>query len=66
MCIRDRFTTDQEFDKDDIVIYTASVASGEIESMAVAQTVNGKVTALKSADYATLDGTKYLSLIHIF
>ena len=54
-----KFTTDQKFEKDDIVIYTASVSSGEIESLAVAETVAGKVTAVKNADYATLDGTKY-------
>ena len=53
------FTTDQEFSKDDIVIYTASVASGEIESMAVAETVTGTASAVKNADYVTLDGTTY-------
>lgn len=54
-----KFTTDQKFAKDDIVVYTASKSSDEIESMAVAQTVAGKTTAVKTADYVTVDGTKY-------
>ena len=54
-----KFTTDVKFDKDDIVVYTASKKSGEIETMAVAKTVAGKVTAQKNGDYTTLDGTQY-------
>lgn len=54
-----KFTTDVKFAKDDVVVYTASVESGEIESMAKAKTVAGKVTAQKNADYTALDGTSY-------
>ncbi len=54
-----KFTTDVKFAKDDIVVYTASADSKEIESMAVAKTVAGKVSAQKNADYTSLDGTKY-------
>ena len=53
------FTTEQKFERGDIVVYTASVSSGEIESMALAQTASGKVTAVKTADYVSLDGTQY-------
>ena len=55
-----KFTTDTKFAKDDIVVYTASQQSGEIETMAVAKTVAGKVTAQKDSDYTTVDGTKYV------
>lgn len=54
-----KFTTDVKFAKDDVVVYTASADSKEIESMAAAKTVAGKVTAQKNADYTTIDGTKY-------
>lgn len=54
-----KFTTDTKFAKDDIVVYTASQKSGEIETMAVAKTVAGKVSAQKNGDYTTIDGTKY-------
>ena len=54
-----KFTTDMKFNKDDIVVYTASQKSGEIETMAVAKTVAGKVSAQKNGDYTTIDGTKY-------
>lgn len=54
-----KFTTDTKFAKDDIVVYNASNKSGEIEAMAVAKTVAGKVTAQKNGDYTTLDGTQY-------
>ena len=52
-----KFTTDTKFAKDDIVVYTA--AGNEIQTMAVAKTVAGKVTAQADKDYTTLDGTKY-------
>lgn len=52
-----KFTTDTKFAKDDIVVYTA--AGNEIQTMAVAKTVAGKVTAQANKDYTTLDGTKY-------
>lgn len=52
-----KYTTDVKFAKDDIVVYTA--ANGEIQSMAKAKTVAGKVTAQSDADYTTIDGTKY-------
>ena len=55
-----KFTTDTKFAKDDIVVYTASKQSNEIETMAVAKTVAGKVTAQKDSDYTTVDGTKYV------
>ena len=54
-----KFTTDVKFNKDDIVVYTASQKSNEIETMAVAKTVAGKVSAQKDSDYTTIDGTKY-------
>lgn len=54
-----KYTSDVKFAKDDVVVYTASSQSGEVESLAVAKTVAGKVTAQKDADYTTLDGTKY-------
>ena len=52
-----KYTTDVKFAKDDIVVYTA--ANGEIQSMAKAKTVAGKVTAQSDRDYTTIDGTKY-------
>ena len=55
--IDSKFTSDVKFSKDDIVVYTA--ADKEIQSMAVAKTVAGKVTAQADKDYTTLDGTKY-------
>ena len=54
-----KFTTDVKFAKDDVVVYTASADSKEIESLAVAKTVAGKVSAQKDADYTSIDGTKY-------
>lgn len=54
-----KFTTDTKFAKDDVVVYTASAQSDEVESLAVAKTVAGKVTAQKDADYTTIDGTSY-------
>ena len=54
-----KFTTDVKFAKDDVVVYTASADSKEIETMAVAKTVAGKVSAQKDADYSSIDGTKY-------
>jgi hypothetical protein len=54
-----KYTTDEEFTKGDIVVYTASADSKEIESLALTSTVAGKVTAQKNADYTTLDGTTY-------
>ncbi|MGO5062120.1 S-layer homology domain-containing protein [Lawsonibacter sp. LCP25S3_F5] len=54
-----KFTTDVKFAKGDVVVYNASASSNEIETMAVAKTVAGKVTAQKDADYTSVDGTKY-------
>ena len=54
-----KFTTDVKFAKDDVVVYTASADSKEIETMTKAQTVAGKVSAQKDADYSSIDGTKY-------
>ena len=54
-----KFTTDVKFAKDDVVVYTASSQSGEIESVAKAKTVAGKVSAQKNADYTAIDGTNY-------
>ena len=54
-----KFTTDVKLAKDDVVVYTASAQSGEIESMAKAKTVAGKVTGQKDGDYTTIDGTSY-------
>ena len=54
-----KFTTDVKLAKDDVVVYTASAQSGEIETMAKAKTVAGKVTGQKDADYTTIDGTSY-------
>ena len=52
-----KFTTDVKFAKDDVVVYTAT--ADDIQSMAKAKTVAGKVTAQKDADYTTIDGTTY-------
>lgn len=52
-----KYTSDTKFAKDDVVVYTA--AGTEIQSMAKAKTVAGKVTAQSDADYTTIDGTKY-------
>lgn len=52
-----KYTSDVKFAKDDIVVYTA--ADGEVQSLAVAKTVAGKVSAQKDRDYTTIDGTKY-------
>lgn len=54
-----KFTTDVKFAKDDVVVYTASANSKEVESLALAKSVAGKVTAQKNADYTTIDGTSY-------
>ena len=54
-----KFTTDVKFAKDDVVVYTASADSKEVESLAKAKTVAGKVTAQKDEDYTTIDGTNY-------
>lgn len=54
-----KFTTDVKFAKDDVVVYNASASSNEIEAMAVAKTVAGKVSAQKDGDYTSIDGTKY-------
>lgn len=52
-----KYTSDVKFNKDDIVVYTAS--NGEVRSLNLAKTVAGKVTAQKDADYTTIDGTSY-------
>lgn len=52
-----KYTSDMKFTKDDVVVYTA--ADGEVQSMAKAKTVAGKVTGQSDADYTTIDGTKY-------
>ena len=52
-----KYTSDVKFAKDDIVVYTA--AGTDIQTMAVAKTVAGKVTGQSDADYTTVDGTKY-------
>ena len=52
-----KYTSDVKFEKDDVVIYTA--AGSEVQSLAKAKTVAGKVTAQSDADYTTLDGSKY-------
>ena len=52
-----KYTSDMKFAKDDIVVYTA--AGTDIQTMAVAKTVAGKVTGQSDADYTTVDGTKY-------
>lgn len=54
-----KFTTDQKFAKGDVIVYNASAQSGEVEAVAKAQTVAGKVTAQKDGDYTTIDGTSY-------
>ncbi len=54
-----KFTTDQKFAKDDVIVYNASAQSGEVEAVAKAQTVAGKVTSQKDGDYTTIDGTSY-------
>ena len=57
------FTTNREFNSDveytrgDIVI--VGVADGVIETMALAETVEGTVSAVKANDYLTIDGSPY-------
>ena len=57
------FTTNREFNSDveytrgDIVI--VGVADGVIETMALAETVEGTVSAVKANDYLTIDGNPY-------
>lgn len=54
-----KVTTDVKFAKDDVIVYNASAKSGEVETLALAKTVAGKVTAQKDKDYTTIDGTSY-------
>ena len=51
------YDTQQDFEDDDIVIVT--VASGEIQSMAVAETVEGTVTGVSENSYVRVDGVTY-------
>ncbi len=51
------YDTEQEFQDDDIVIVT--VGAGEIQSMAVAETVEGSVTGVSSDSYVRVDGVTY-------
>ena len=48
-----KFTTDVKLAKDDVVVYTASAQSGEIESMAKAKTVTAPATPTTSPTLAT-------------
>ena len=51
------FDTEQQFEREDIVIVT--VGSQEIQSMDVAETVEGTVTGVSSASYVRVDGVTY-------
>ena len=51
------FDTETEFAEDDIVIINA--AEGNIETMTLAETVEGTVSAVKNNDYLHIDGTPY-------
>ena len=51
------YDTEQEFQGDDIVIIT--VGAGEIQSMTVAETVEGSVTGVSSDSYVRVDGVTY-------
>ena len=52
-----KFETEQEFTDGDIVLVT--IGSKEIQTMAVAETVEGTVDAVKGSDYVSIDGTTY-------
>ena len=51
------FITEQEIEDDSIVLVT--IGQGEIQSMAVAETVEGTVDAVRDNSYLRIDGTTY-------
>ena len=51
------FITEQEIEDDSIVLVT--IGQGEIQSMAVAETVEGTVDAVRNNSYVRIDGTTY-------
>ena len=51
------YETEQEFSDDDIVLVT--IGQDEIQSMAVAETVEGTVDAVRNDSYVRIDGTTY-------
>ena len=52
-----QFNTEDEFAMDDIVVM--GIANGTIETMAVAETVEGSITAVKDFDSVEIGDTKY-------
>ena len=52
-----QFNTEDEFAMDDIVVM--GIANGNIETMAVAETVEGSIAAVKDFDSVEIGGTKY-------
>ena len=52
-----QFNTEDEFAMDDIVVM--GIANGNIETMAVAETVEGSIDAVKDFDSVEIGGTKY-------
>ena len=56
------FDTTTEFAREDIVLVTLAGESGntkEIQSLTLAETVNGTVSAVRDSDYLRMDGTTY-------
>ena len=56
------FDTTTEFAREDIVLVTLAGEAGstkEIQSLDLAKTVEGTVTAVRNADYVRMDGTTY-------
>ena len=53
------YETDEEFDDDDVVLYTFSESAKEIKSVKVAEKVTGEVTKIVDGKSYTLGGTVY-------
>ena len=54
-----KYETDEEFEDDDVVLYTFSESAKEIKSVKVAEKVTGEVTKIVDGKSYTLGGTVY-------
>ena len=54
-----KYETDEEFEDDDVVLYTFSESAKEIKSVKVAEKVTGEVTKIVTGKSYTLGGTVY-------
>ena len=54
-----KYETDEEFEDDDVVLYTFSESAKEIKSVKVAEKVTGEVTKIVEKNSYTLGGTVY-------